>query len=75
MLRRFQVDPVERLSNLRFALEVLADRSNLGLDDGRAEEIKRALMHQITKAELALRFPSAAQMERRPRKSRPPLAP
>lgn len=48
------------LSTLRFALNVMEERSHIGLDDKTAGTVRRALMHQILETESALHFPPSA---------------
>jgi hypothetical protein len=48
------------LSTLRFALNVMEERSHIGLDDKTAATVRRALTHQILATESALQFPPSA---------------
>jgi hypothetical protein len=53
---------VQLLRDLRFALEVMEERSHLGLDDDRAKAMKSALLHRINQTELGLNLEPANGM-------------
>ncbi|MFZ2022010.1 MAG: hypothetical protein WBP71_11080 [Terracidiphilus sp.] len=58
-------DPANRiqmLSTLRFALNVMEERSHIGLDDEAAGTIRNVLLHQIIETETALHFPPSAHI-------------
>ena len=58
---RFMRDPATRIQMLRtlhFALNVMEERSHIGLDEGTAGTVRSALLHQILKAETAPDFPT-----------------
>lgn len=58
-------DPASRIQTLRdlhFALDVMDERSHLGLDDNTARTVRNALLHQILEVETALGFPPSSQM-------------
>jgi len=50
------------LSTLRFALNVMEERSHIGLDDKTAGTVRQALLHQILETESALHFPPSAHV-------------
>lgn len=55
---------VQKLRNLRFALDVMEERSHIGLDDETARTVQDALQHQIFMTEMALSsLPSAQTVE------------
>lgn len=45
------------LSDLRFALDVMEERSHIGLDDDRAATMRRVLLSRIVETEVALGNP------------------
>jgi hypothetical protein len=49
-----KINRVQMLRDLRFALEVMEERSHVGLDDESARIIKNALLRQIGKSEEGL---------------------
>jgi len=52
---------IQVLRDLRYALDVMEERSHLGLDEERAVTVKAALLRRISIAESGLHFePSAA---------------
>jgi len=53
-------DPANRvqlLSDLRFALEVMEERSHIGLDDQMAGAVRTTIQRRIDETEKALRYP------------------
>ncbi len=52
------------LGNLRFALEVMEERSHIGLDDKAAGQVRNALQRLILATEGAIGFPSSTQLEK-----------
>ena len=61
-LMRDPADRIQMLSTLRFALDVMEERSHIGLDDKTAGTVRSALLHQILETETALHFPPSAHM-------------
>ena len=51
---------IQMLSTLRFALNVMEERSHIGLDDKTAGTVRGALLHQILETETTLHFPPSA---------------
>jgi len=45
------------LSDLRFALDVMEERSHIGLDDERAAAMRRVLFNRISEVEKSLGHP------------------
>jgi hypothetical protein len=59
-------DPANRrqtLSDLHFALDVMEERSHIGLDDKTAATVRQALLHRIAEAEKALGQPSSVPLD------------
>ena len=57
----------QMLSNLRFALNVMEERSHIGLNDDRATSIRCMLLRRISEAEKALGYtPSTQTCEQTP---------
>jgi hypothetical protein len=57
-------DPASRvqlLSNLRFALEVMEERSHIGLDDKMAGAVRSTILRRIDETEKALRYSPTTQ--------------
>jgi hypothetical protein len=52
------------LSDLRFALDVMDERSHIGLDDERAATVRRVLLRRIGNAEKAAGYPPSAHLIR-----------
>jgi len=52
------------LTNLRFALEVMEERSHIGLDDQAAGQVRNALQRLILATEGAIGFPPSTQLEK-----------
>jgi hypothetical protein len=57
---RDSANRIQMLSTLRFVLNVMEERSHLGLDDKTAESVRSALFHQILATERAVHFPPSA---------------
>jgi hypothetical protein len=51
------------LKDLRFALEVMEERSHIGLDDKTAEKVRSALQRLILATEGAIGFPPSTRLE------------
>jgi hypothetical protein len=56
-IMRDPANRIQMLSTLRFALNVMEERSHIGLDDKTAGTVRSALLHQILETETALHFP------------------
>ena len=50
------------INDLRFAIEVMEDRSHLGLNPERAASLKALMEHRISEAQNAIRFQPAKVM-------------
>jgi len=61
-LMRTPESHIQMLSTLRFALNVMEERSHIGLDDKTAGTVRQALLHQILETESALHFPPSAHV-------------
>jgi hypothetical protein len=59
-IMRDPANSIQMLSTLRFALNVMEERSHIGLDDKTAGTVRSALLHQILETESALHFPPSA---------------
>ena len=51
------------LKDLRFALEVMEERSHIGLDDKAAGQVRNALQRLILSTEKAIGFPRSTQLK------------
>jgi hypothetical protein len=52
---RTPTDRIQALRDLRFALEVMEERSHLGLDSEAAKNMKKTILNRISEAEKEIR--------------------
>ena len=60
MVMRDPANRVQMLSTLRFALNVMEERSHIGLDEKAVGTLRSALLRRIVETETALRLAPAA---------------
>ena len=60
---RDSANEIRMLRSLRFALDVMEERSHIGLDDETAGTVRDSLLRRIVETERALGFPPSERIQ------------